>query len=173
MDFSRQACRTICPARLCPIRPSPGWRIPLTLITRLFAVSSKATLYRAMSDWEMACTGTDDSPSQSMLSLPTNASWSEASETGQSSIAPGSPSTIESGEFEPSDFEPSDFDDSESLDDSTSVGSSVYGHSYQHGRRYHKARNIRQNRHDCGVEFASDFDCTGLVPTWKVPYTKR
>ncbi|KAK8133082.1 hypothetical protein PG999_001255 [Apiospora kogelbergensis] len=91
-----------------------------------------------------------DSPSQSMLSLPTNASWSEASETGQSSIAPGSPSTIESGEFEPSDFEPSDFDDSESLDDSTSVGSSVYGHSYQHGRRYHKARNIRQNRHDCG-----------------------
>ncbi|KAK8103616.1 uncharacterized protein PG998_010649 [Apiospora kogelbergensis] len=74
----------------------------------------------------MACTGTDDSPSQSMLSLPTNASWSEASETGQSSIAPGSPSTIESGEFEPSDFEPSDFDDSESLDDSTSVGSSVY-----------------------------------------------
>ncbi|KAK8075679.1 hypothetical protein PG997_010342 [Apiospora hydei] len=62
----------------------------------------------------------------------------DGKDTSQSSIAPGSPSTIEDDEFEPDDFEPSDFD-AESLDDTTSVGSSVYGHSYRNGRRYHKA----------------------------------
>ncbi|KAK8072916.1 hypothetical protein PG996_006264 [Apiospora saccharicola] len=64
----------------------------------------------------------------------------DGKDTAESSIAPGSPSTIgDEDEFEPSDF------DEESLDDTTSVGSSVYGHSYRNGRRYHKAQ---QNRED-------------------------
>ncbi|KAK7987134.1 S-adenosyl-L-methionine-dependent methyltransferase [Apiospora saccharicola] len=62
----------------------------------------------------------------------------DGKDTAESSIAPGSPSTIgDEDEFEPSDF------DEESLDDTTSVGSSVYGHSYRNGRRYHKARNYK------------------------------
>ncbi|KAK8851018.1 Secondary metabolism regulator LAE1 [Apiospora arundinis] len=108
--------------------------------------NAAAALFLAMGD------GKDGSPNLSMVSLPTNASWSESSDAGQSSIAPGSPSTIESGEFEPSDF-----DEESLLDDSTSVGSSVYGHSYRNGRRYHKYRHGRypipndeteQNRED-------------------------
>jgi hypothetical protein len=45
----------------------------------------------------------------------------------------------EAGEFEPSDYEPSNFDSSSVQSSSTSVSSSVYLHSYQSGRRYHKA----------------------------------
>lgn len=44
-------------------------------------------------------------------------------------------------EFEPSDFAPSDYDE-ESVADSESIASSVYGHSYRNGRRYHKARHL-------------------------------
>ncbi|KAK8121823.1 hypothetical protein PG984_010493 [Apiospora sp. TS-2023a] len=66
----------------------------------------------------------------------------DGKDTAESSIAPGSPSTI--GDGDEDEFEPSDFDE-ESLDDTTSVGSSVYGHSYRNGRRYHKAQ---QNRED-------------------------
>ncbi|KAK7994425.1 hypothetical protein PG991_016013 [Apiospora marii] len=96
--------------------------------------TAAAALFLTMGD------GKDDISNHSTVSLPTNASWSEPSDTAESSIAPGSPSTIEDeDEFEPSDF------DVELLDDTTSVGSSVYGHSYRNGRRYHKAQ---QNRED-------------------------
>ncbi|KAK7961754.1 S-adenosyl-L-methionine-dependent methyltransferase [Apiospora aurea] len=112
-----------------------------------------AALFLAMGD------GKDESSNHSTASLPTNASWSEPSDTSQSSITPGSPSTIEDDEFEPDDFEPSDFD-AESLHDSTSVGSSVYGHSYRNGRRYHKARNNRSDKNDSGYH-DSDLFFTG------------
>ncbi|KAF3017814.1 hypothetical protein E8E14_010496 [Neopestalotiopsis sp. 37M] len=67
-------------------------------------------------------------------------------------IEPASPGAYtDDDEFIPSDY------DEESIADSTSVGSSVYNHSYHNGRRYHKFRHGRypipndeaeQNRED-------------------------
>ncbi|KAM0813946.1 putative Methyltransferase domain-containing protein [Seiridium cardinale] len=51
------------------------------------------------------------------------------------SIEPASPGAYHNDDDE---FEPSDYDEA-SLAESTSIGSSVYGHSYHNGRRYHKA----------------------------------
>ncbi|KAI0170151.1 hypothetical protein BJ166DRAFT_188029 [Pestalotiopsis sp. NC0098] len=58
---------------------------------------------------------------------------SHADEYQDSSIEPSSPGAYHDDD----EFEPSDFDEA-SLADSTSIGSSVYGHSFHNGRRYHK-----------------------------------
>ncbi|KAH6645254.1 S-adenosyl-L-methionine-dependent methyltransferase [Truncatella angustata] len=48
-------------------------------------------------------------------------------------IEAASPSDFEEDEFQPSDY------DEASMADSTSIGSSIYSHSFHNGRRYHKA----------------------------------
>ncbi|ORY70306.1 S-adenosyl-L-methionine-dependent methyltransferase [Pseudomassariella vexata] len=85
--------------------------------------------------------------------ISTNTSTSAVEDTYQlQQIEPGSPGDTS----DPDEFEPSVFDD-QSLAASTSITSSVYGHSYQNGRRYHKYRHGRypipndeteQNRED-------------------------
>ncbi|KAK6189219.1 hypothetical protein LQW54_013501, partial [Pestalotiopsis sp. IQ-011] len=77
---------------------------------------------------------------------------SHPDEYQDSSIEPSSPGAYHDDD----EFEPSDFDEA-SLADSTSIGSSVYGHSFHNGRRYHKYRHgrypipndeVEQNRED-------------------------
>ncbi|KAI1338850.1 S-adenosyl-L-methionine-dependent methyltransferase [Xylariaceae sp. FL0016] len=61
------------------------------------------------------------------------------------------------GTDEENEFEPSDYDDESIAESTSTVGSSVYEHNYQNGRRYHKFRHGRypipndeteQNRED-------------------------
>lgn len=74
-----------------------------------------------------------------MASLPTT--FTEPDVALSSTLEPASSVDSEEDEFEPSDFAPSDYDE-ESVADSESIASSVYGHSYRNGRRYHKARHL-------------------------------
>lgn len=46
------------------------------------------------------------------------------------------------GTDEEGEFTPSDYDDESMADSSSSLGSSIYEHLYQNGRRYHRFRYI-------------------------------
>ncbi|KAK0370312.1 methyltransferase [Colletotrichum melonis] len=114
--------------------------------------STEQTTTTTVSD--TTTTSTDPVPAQSSISGPPVQSF--AGPSAEHPLEAGG--TDDDDEFTPSVFDGSSIaDDRSQRTDSTSLNSSVYEHSFQHGRRYHKFRHGRypipndeteQNRED-------------------------
>ncbi|KXH32759.1 methyltransferase domain-containing protein [Colletotrichum simmondsii] len=121
-------------------------------------------------------TSTDPVPAQS--SIPSPPAQGFAGPSADHPLEAGG--TDDDDEFTPSVFDGSSIaDDRSQRTDSTSLNSSVYEHSFQHGRRYHKFRHGRypipndeteQNRED--IAEIHGLDLSPIQPVWVPPNVK-